>query len=149
MLLSLYQIFIFLLGHLHFFLHFFFTFMENLFKKHPILALVCIHNHAPTGIGIFLFDSSADFSLVTAHCHARFFCPLLLNTITSFFVLFNYHFFFHWFGCILLWIQRRSPVVAKVLRRILCFLYLALSRSCDEQISLDNLQKPPKVHFLS
>jgi len=32
----LYQIFIFLLGHLHFFLHFFFTFMENLFKKHPI-----------------------------------------------------------------------------------------------------------------
>ena len=36
MFLSLYQIFIFLLGHLHFFLHFFFTFMENLFKKHPI-----------------------------------------------------------------------------------------------------------------
>jgi len=33
---SLYQIFIFLLGHLHFFLDFFFTFMENLFKKHPI-----------------------------------------------------------------------------------------------------------------
>ena len=36
MLLSLYQIFIFLLGHHHFFLHFFFTFMENLFKQHPI-----------------------------------------------------------------------------------------------------------------
>ena len=36
LLLYLYQIFIFLLGHLHFFLHFFFTFMENLFKKHPI-----------------------------------------------------------------------------------------------------------------
>ena len=34
--LYLYQIFIFLLGHLHFFLHFFFTFMENLFKKRPI-----------------------------------------------------------------------------------------------------------------
>ena len=36
MLLCLYQIFIFLLGHLHFFLHIFFAFMENLFKKHPI-----------------------------------------------------------------------------------------------------------------
>ena len=35
MLLCLYQIFIFLLGHRHFFLHFFFAFMENLFKKHP------------------------------------------------------------------------------------------------------------------
>ena len=30
--LTLYQIFIFLLGHLHFFLHFFFSLMENLFK---------------------------------------------------------------------------------------------------------------------
>jgi len=40
MLLSLHQIFIFLLGHLHFFLHFFFTFMENLFKKHPIPKMV-------------------------------------------------------------------------------------------------------------
>ena len=37
--LYLYQIFIFLLGHLHFFLHFFFSFMENLFKKHPILSV--------------------------------------------------------------------------------------------------------------
>ena len=36
MLLYLCQVFIFLLGHLHFFLHFFFAFMENLFKKHPI-----------------------------------------------------------------------------------------------------------------
>ena len=36
LLLYLYQIFIFLLGHLHFFLHFFFLFMKNLFKKHPI-----------------------------------------------------------------------------------------------------------------
>ena len=36
MLLYLYQIFIFLLGHLHFFLHLFFSFMENFFKKHPI-----------------------------------------------------------------------------------------------------------------
>ena len=36
MFLYLNQIFIFLLGHLLFFLHFFFTFMENLFKKHPI-----------------------------------------------------------------------------------------------------------------
>ena len=32
----MYQIFIFLLGHLHFFLHFFLPFMENLLKKHPI-----------------------------------------------------------------------------------------------------------------
>ena len=34
--LYLYQSIIFLLGHLHFFLHFFFTFMENPIKKHPI-----------------------------------------------------------------------------------------------------------------
>ena len=32
-------IFVFLLGHLHFFLHFFFAFMENLFKKHPLPSL--------------------------------------------------------------------------------------------------------------
>ena len=32
----LYQICIFLLGHLHVFLHFFFLFVESLFKKHPI-----------------------------------------------------------------------------------------------------------------
>ena len=42
MLLSFYQIFIFLLGHLQFFSHFSFTFMENLFKKHPILISVSI-----------------------------------------------------------------------------------------------------------
>ena len=36
MLLCLYQIFILPLGHLHFFLRFFLTFMENLFMKHPI-----------------------------------------------------------------------------------------------------------------
>ena len=36
----LYQIYIFLLGHLHIFLPFFFAFMENLFKKHPIHNLV-------------------------------------------------------------------------------------------------------------
>ena len=36
LLLYLYQIDNFLQAHLHFFLHFFFTFMENLFKKHPI-----------------------------------------------------------------------------------------------------------------
>ena len=30
------QIFVLLRGHLHVFLHFFFTFIENLFKKHPI-----------------------------------------------------------------------------------------------------------------
>ena len=35
--LYLYQIFVFLLDHLHFFLHFFFVLMKNLFKKHPIL----------------------------------------------------------------------------------------------------------------
>ena len=32
------RISIFLLGHLHYFLHFFFSFMENLFKKHPLHA---------------------------------------------------------------------------------------------------------------
>ena len=40
MLLYLCQIFIFLLGHLHFFLHFFLSLMENLFKKHPILMYI-------------------------------------------------------------------------------------------------------------
>ena len=35
----LYQTFIFLQGHLHFFWHFFFLFMENLFKKHPIYTI--------------------------------------------------------------------------------------------------------------
>ena len=44
LLLYLYQIFIFLLGRLHFFLHFFFSFMENLLKKHPI------HPASPVGI---------------------------------------------------------------------------------------------------
>ena len=43
--LYLYQSFIFLLGRLHFFLHFFFTFMENLFKKYPILTHR--HTHSP------------------------------------------------------------------------------------------------------
>ena len=38
LMLYLYQSFIFLLSHLHFFLHFFFTFMVNLFKKHPIIG---------------------------------------------------------------------------------------------------------------
>ena len=36
LLLYLYQIFLFLLSHIHFFLYFFFSFIENLFKKHPI-----------------------------------------------------------------------------------------------------------------
>ena len=34
----MYQVFIFLLGHLHIFMHFFFTLMENLFMVHPILS---------------------------------------------------------------------------------------------------------------
>jgi len=36
MFLHLYQIFSSLQGHLHFFVHFFFTFMENFFIGHPI-----------------------------------------------------------------------------------------------------------------
>ena len=43
LLLYLYQPSIFLLGHLHFFLHFFFLFMENLFKKHPISRRTLAH----------------------------------------------------------------------------------------------------------
>ena len=39
LLLYLNQIFIFLLGHLHFFLNFLFALIENLFKKHPIPKL--------------------------------------------------------------------------------------------------------------
>ena len=35
LLLYLYQIFVFMLGHLHFFLRSFFTYIQNLFKKHP------------------------------------------------------------------------------------------------------------------
>ena len=52
MLLSLYQIFIFLLGHLHFFLHFFFTFMENLFKKPPLfyLGITVIQYNSQNGV---------------------------------------------------------------------------------------------------
>ena len=34
LLLYMYQVFIFLPGHLHFFMHFFFTFMEHLFMDH-------------------------------------------------------------------------------------------------------------------
>ena len=37
LLLYMYQVFIFLQDHLHFFLHFFFTFMEQLFLDDPIL----------------------------------------------------------------------------------------------------------------
>ena len=37
----MYQISIFLLGYLNFFLHFSFTFMDNLFKKHPIFPSTC------------------------------------------------------------------------------------------------------------
>ena len=33
-----------LLGHLHFLLHFFFTFMENLFKKHPIQTNIILYS---------------------------------------------------------------------------------------------------------
>ena len=39
LLLYLSHMFILLLGHVHFFLHFFVSFMENLFKKHPIQVL--------------------------------------------------------------------------------------------------------------
>ena len=39
----LYQVFIFLQDHLHFFLHFFSTFVENLFKKYPIFVQFIIY----------------------------------------------------------------------------------------------------------
>ena len=39
LLLYVYQVFIFLQDHLHFFLHFFFTFMEQLFLDDPISGL--------------------------------------------------------------------------------------------------------------
>ena len=63
MLLCLYQIFIFLLGHLHFFLHFLFTFMENHFKNHPIFIhwtfvdRVCHSSCSSTTTSIILFAS--------------------------------------------------------------------------------------------
>ena len=68
MLLSLYQIFIFLLGHLHSFLHFFFSFMENLFKKHPILV--------PK---FYLSASSSSFFL--AFFYSRLWRTFLRNTL--------------------------------------------------------------------
>ena len=39
MMLRMYQVFSSLQGHLHFFVHFFFTFMEYFFIDHPIYAL--------------------------------------------------------------------------------------------------------------
>ena len=41
MFLHLYQIFSSLQGHLHFFVHFFFTFMEHFFIGHPISRVFC------------------------------------------------------------------------------------------------------------
>ena len=40
MFLHLYQIFSSLQGHLHFFVHFFFTFMEHFFIGHPIRTII-------------------------------------------------------------------------------------------------------------
>ena len=54
----LYPIFIFLLGHLYFFVHFFFTSMENLFKKHPILVLnLCL---SASSYSFFLHSDTAS-----------------------------------------------------------------------------------------
>ena len=44
LLLYMYQVFKFLLGPLHFFVHFFFTFMENLFLVHPIPFRPIVHS---------------------------------------------------------------------------------------------------------
>ena len=41
LLLYMYQVFIFLQDHLHFFLHFFFTFMEQFFLDDPIYTFLC------------------------------------------------------------------------------------------------------------
>ena len=40
MLFHMYQVFSFLLGHLHFSVHFFFTFMEQLFKNHLLTHVI-------------------------------------------------------------------------------------------------------------
>ena len=40
MLLHMYEVFVFLLVHLQFFAYFFSTFMENLFKNHPIFSIL-------------------------------------------------------------------------------------------------------------
>ena len=50
MLFCMYQVFSSLLGHLHFFVHFSFTFMEHLFYGHPIpweLKKICSLNGCP------------------------------------------------------------------------------------------------------
>ena len=72
--LYLYQSFISLLGHLHFFLHFFFTFMENLFKKHPtttrLLPLRLLQAITTTTTTVSLkgasWDNNDNFAKVTA-----------------------------------------------------------------------------------
>ena len=65
--LYLYQSFIFLLGHLHFFLYFFFTFTENLFKKHPLPSLISLfllifrvvyHSNRSASIAYSLFQKN-------------------------------------------------------------------------------------------
>ena len=53
MLMFIYQIFSSLLGHFHFFVHFFFTFMENFFMVHPIL------NHSASHSGLKLYEIDA------------------------------------------------------------------------------------------
>ena len=59
----MYQVFIFLLGHLHVFLHFFFTFIDNLIFVHPI---------SPWSLFMLRITSLrvSTFSMMTVRCLA-------------------------------------------------------------------------------
>ena len=60
MLLYMYQVFSSLLGHLHFFVHIFLTFMEYFFMDHPILFLLLLF--------IFFFISCCCISRCDISC---------------------------------------------------------------------------------
>ena len=76
MLLCLYQIPISLLGHLHFFLHLFFTFMENLFDKHPMIAILSVYVRIPRFNRQFQRMSRASLFLSSLVQTLKFLCTV-------------------------------------------------------------------------
>ena len=74
----LYQSFMFLQGHLHYFLHFFLTFMESLFKKHPISELFSLRNPYR-----FLFAFAAGFPFQKLLTHSFHLSTVLKRCLSS------------------------------------------------------------------
>ena len=74
MLFHMYQVFSSLLGHLHFSLHFFSTFMEQLFLNHPISVYDILD--------IPFFPKDQELSV--AICPANFFIPFLIDCFQTF-----------------------------------------------------------------